>query len=304
MGFTYPSNLLSLFFLKVRPATKKAYQQDLENFRLYAKTDSIDAAVEILINLPHSQANLMVMHYKVELNRQELKLSTINRRISTLRSLVKEAKRQMIIPWTLEINNDKLLSPANQNYLTSNQIHTLLESSQAQKNPHKAKRDYAMIRLIYDQALKREVVAHLQLEDLNLSRKTLIIATHEESCNTVKKLTKATCKALKNWIVIRGSFPGPLFANLDLAKKGKGITSTSIYRIIRDIGKQCNLEVTPDLIRQSAIKKLMTHAERLGIDKNDIRSYSDFKSAASLKRYKKDRLSMQEELSKLVSELD
>lgn len=302
MGYLYSNKLLPFFFSKLSPATEKAYRQDLDHFSQYLNQTSLDEAIDMLIALPQTRANLLVMHYKAEMSQQGLKTATINRRVSTLRSLVKEARRLKLIPWHLEVNNDIAETPVKPIVLTSDQILQLMTTAKTQRHHIKSNRDHAIMRLIFDLALKREIVANLSFDSLNLKKKTLLLQQSDQTTPGLKKLSKPTCQALSDWLKVRGDEPGPLFTHLDSSKPMRSLSSTSIYRIVRDTGARCGIKVTPDSLRQSAIFKLMKHAETLGIDEKDLLTFSDHQSVASLKRYRTQKLSIQEKLTNLVSD--
>ena len=45
-----------------------------------------------------------------------------------------------------------------------------------------------------------------------------------------------TKESLTAWIKARGADPGPLFLNLDRARKGARLTGTSLYRLVKGYG--------------------------------------------------------------------
>ena len=64
---------------------------------------------------------------------------------------------------------------------------------------------------------------------------------------------------------------GPLFINFDRAGKGNGrLTSTSLYRIVRDLGKKIDLKVRPHGLRHAAI------TEALDLTNGNVRAVQRF----------------------------
>lgn len=294
-------SLFAELYKKARPATLEAYKHDLSTFAAYMGTQSSEQAVEQLLVLPNSQADLTVLHYKSQLCDQKLAISTVNRKISTLRSVINTAFNLQLIDWRLDIKNEKSPSKQASTDLCEKAISNLFNICKKQKNPKKAARDFAILRLMHDLALKRHLIAALQLEDYDDNSSTLHMQPESYKPGMSKKLPFVTKKALNEWLKLRGEGPGYLFFNLDNAKKGSGLSPTSIYRVVRDLGKKCGLKLFPDQIRQYAIRLIIERAEEIGIDEREILSFSDHKHLSSLKRLKKQKQQNQKTLSDWIS---
>lgn len=295
------SEVVQRYFPGKSGATLAAYATDLESFKEYLRVESVAAAVNLLCGLPEGQANLVVMHYRSELLQSGLKTNTVNRRLSTLRSLIKKACASGMIDWTLDIANESTDIGAQVQVLSTNEIGRLLKAALAQSSNKLAVRDYALFRVMYDLALKRHAIAALQFSDLDLERKTLVISLNRKQ----KKLPKPTFQSLRNWINQRGTEDGPLFTNYDAAcKKASGLSATSVYRIVKGLGETIGLHVTPEIIRNSAIAEAVNHARRLGFSPQEVLTFSDHKNSQSLKRFSKQRQVIQASLSNLVAAMD
>src|SRR5215212_10751342 len=88
------THLLDTFLAGRNPRTLAAYQADLEDFRRCMETPSLPPltvakAVEWLLGGRDSLANAYAFIYRSEMIKRGLQITTINRRLSTLRSLVK-----------------------------------------------------------------------------------------------------------------------------------------------------------------------------------------------------------------------
>jgi hypothetical protein len=69
---------------------------------------------------------------------------------------------------------------------------------------------------------------------------------------------------LRAWLEQRGLKPGPLFINFDRAQKGRRLTSTSIYRIVRDLDDQVQVGRHGDRIPGSTAVRRQTTLFRWG----------------------------------------
>jgi integrase/recombinase XerC len=295
-------HLLSEFFINKSSQTSKSYRSDLENFRRYLNLKNINDTIAHVIYAPHSQANLIVLHYKVEMLKTGTKPGTINRRLSTIRSLVRLAYNTGLIPWRLDITNEPL-SPNRLVEGDGEQIfQKVLKAAKNQKSTLKARRDTAIVRLLHDLALKRHSITALDLSDLNVSRRKLAVEIPGTKERVVKKLPLTTIKCLKNWLEIRGIKKGPLFVNFDHAGKGQRLTGSSIYRIVKQLGTECGIKASPQMIRNAAIQKALKIANIEGIESTQLIQFSNHRNPASLRRFQSKSMDIQSAISKLLSD--
>lgn len=132
----------------------------------------------------------------------------------------------------------------------------------------KATRDHAILRLLFDLALRRSPVTALDVEDVNLEARTLQvwIKGADEQDHQTRSLPRPTGQALRDWIGLRGDHPGPLFVALDPKNRGRRLTGTSIWRIVDDIARAVGERVWPHAVRHSSISEVVDRSRdvRLG----------------------------------------
>src|SRR5581483_1070632 len=63
----------------LKPATRKAYGEDLAAFAAWLGTPGTAAASAMLVAQQHGEANMMVFEYRSELLKRKLAASTVNR---------------------------------------------------------------------------------------------------------------------------------------------------------------------------------------------------------------------------------
>lgn len=295
------NNLLVAFYSNRSLSTCKSYRNDLEAFRRHLGELTIHDVIHQLIHTPHSQANLTVLHYKVKLLEQAVNPSTINRRLSSIRSLLKTAQKMNLIHWQLDIKNEKIKPYDKTRINGKHDFKKLLEIASTQNNQKKAARDCAILRLLHDLALKRSSITRINFSDLNTHTKKISVYLPGTSKKTIKSISNVTYQVLINWIKYRGEFEGPLFINFDHANKGKRLTGTSIYRTIRKFSEKCGLSAGPEEIRNGAISEVITKAEAMGIDLSEIKAFSDHKNIKNLIDFNKKKEETQKFLSDLVT---
>jgi len=79
----------------------------------------------------------------------------------------------------------------------------------------KARRDQAILRLLFDLGLRRESIVSLDLQHWSDETTTLQVMLKAHSQRMPKRLPPVTSDALKKWIEVRGTQDGPLFVRID-----------------------------------------------------------------------------------------
>src|SRR4051794_12252872 len=156
------TRLLDTFLAGRNPRTLAAYQTDLEDFRRFLETWSVyspstptvDEAVKGLLEGAKVMAGLYVIQYRQQMHERGLQVTTINRRLSTLRSLVKLANTHGLVTWTLSVENVPAPPYRNIGELGRKGFRALLKAASVQPGP-KGLRDVALLRLLHDLGLRR-----------------------------------------------------------------------------------------------------------------------------------------------------
>lgn len=271
-------NLIQSFLSGRNQKTIEAYRQDLEDFKAFLNAPSIDDAADFLLSSGHGQANSIALAYKTNLIGRGLQSATVNRRLASLRSLVKLARTLGMTTYTLEVENMKhtvyrdTKGPGKAGYKA------MLDKASLGKKEPKAIRDQAILHLLYDLGLRRGEVVNLDLEDLNLEAGTLKVLGKGKTQKVNLTIPTETKVALISWLQVRENEPGPLFLTLDPAKKGDGrLTGNGLYRVIKSLGKKSGLKsVRPHGLRHSAI------TEALNVTNGNYRAVVKFSRHANI----------------------
>ena len=99
--------LLDSFLSRKSERTIAAYRRHLDDFRRYLGAESVTQAARIFLS-EHGKANAISLNYRQRLIEKGLQSTTINRRLAALRSMSQMAKLLGMIPWTLQIKNQKV----------------------------------------------------------------------------------------------------------------------------------------------------------------------------------------------------
>src|SRR4051794_31266097 len=271
------TRLLDTFLAGRNPRTLAAYQADLEDFRRFLETCSIypptpptvGEAVKGLLENAEVMAGLYAREYRWQMRERGLQITTINRRLATLRSLVKLANTQGLVTWTLSVGNVPAQPYRDIGEPGREGFRTLLEAAGAQPGA-KGLRDVALLRLLHDLGLRRSEAVRLDVKDVDLPRNRILIPGRGQAPRELVSLPAPTRAALAAWLEARGSEPGPLFVNFDRAGKGRRLTGAAVYHIVGRLGAKAGLSVRPHGLRHLAITTALDRTN------GDVRAVATF----------------------------
>jgi len=264
------SRVLEAFLESRSSQTRRAYRGDFKTLARFLNTNTIEAAIEQVVEADSGDLNAIAIEYRTFLARLDLSPSTINRRLASLRSILKHARilgfntAQVAIPNVKSEQYRDTRGPGRKGFLR------MLEALE-DKDDRKSVRDRALLRLLYDVALRRGEIVSLNIDDIDLEQGLLNVLGKGRTQRKQLSLPTPTLNAVRAWMAIRGCQDhGPLFVSVDTASKGTRLSGRSIYRIVRTIGKQCGIRVTPHGLRHAAI------TAALDLTNGDVRAVQRF----------------------------
>jgi integrase/recombinase XerC len=117
-------------------------------------------------------------------------------------------------------------------------------------------RDYAILRLLWDNALRRNEICSLDVVDFSASGRLVILGKGRIQKSQID-LSLATTVAISQWLAARYNYRSsdPLFTSLDRRSKGHRLDGSTIYRLVREFSAAAGIDkiVSPHRIRHSAI---------------------------------------------------
>ena len=168
--------LVKIFLSNKSERTIAAYRKTLLTL-----PDSWESKTAISITLPDSfsqmeeeEPTLSLPSTREQMESRKLSPATINRRLSALRSMVEQAGTLGLVNWELKIKGPRSRSYRDTSGPGTRNVRRMLELVQA-RHDKKGVRDFAILRLLYDLALRRGEIVSLDLEDLDLE------AEHKDS---------------------------------------------------------------------------------------------------------------------------
>ena len=130
----------------------------------------------------------------------------------------------------------------------------MLDYSLRSKTP-KGVRDYAILRLLFDLALRASELCNLRIKDLDLKRCSIKVQGKGSREAQILTLSSSTIKALSPWLRIKGNADGPLFTQINRSSVNKPLTRQTIYQLVRKYGSWLILRPVLMALDTSALLK-------------------------------------------------
>jgi integrase/recombinase XerC len=296
---TGPAERLLIAFLAGRsPQTWRAYRQDLADFAAFVGVPLPTGAAQQLLAAGPGSANELALRYKADLLGRGLAAATVNRRLAALRSLLKLARTLGLVGWSLEVEGLRTEPYRDTRGPGAVGFRRLLEQL-AGRADAKGVRDRALLRLLFDLALRRSEVVRLDLADFDPQAGTVAVLGKGRTAKVALTLPTPTRTALEAWLAVRGQAAGPLFRSLDRAGKGNGrLSAAGLYALVRKLGEQVGLKVWPHGLRHAAITEAL---DRTGGDVRAVQRFSRHRDLRTLMIYDDRRTDLAGEVARQVA---
>lgn len=238
--------------------TKRAYEKDLNDFFMtITGSGATPQLINQFLNLSRFDAVKVGLQYKATMINRGLTEATINRRLAAIRSLVKYAKMIGLCEWDLnDVQGEKVKSYRDTSGVTVPQMSEMLKVPD--RSTAKGKRDYAMLRVFWELALRRGEVVKINIEDFDPETCTIAIlgkgkGTQKESMT----ITEKTRDAVLEWMSTRNNLTPatPLFVAVDRAYAGNRLTGEGIAKFVKNIAAAAGItkKMSPHRLRHSSI---------------------------------------------------
>lgn len=242
--------------------TKRAYKYDIDHFFIYLTGNvSTPNSIHEFVSLPRTKALEIVLTYKNWLITDEkLAESTINRRLSAIRSLISLAKTLGYCDYDLsEVTHEKIKSYRDTTGIDLEEFKNMLKIPD--KSTLKGKRDYAILLLFFETALRRGEVTKIMMDDYEPENKVIWIigkgrGTQKESIT----ISSVLVDVINDYLITRQeiftlSSSDSLFATTDRRTAGSMMSGEALRRIVRNIASNAGIKkpMSPHRLRHSSI---------------------------------------------------
>jgi integrase/recombinase XerC len=166
-------------------------------------------------------------------------------------------------------------------------------------------RDYALLLLLWSNALRRSEVSKANIADFDPTAKTLrIFGKGKGNQSEIISLGKATVNAIEAWLEARGEVATDkaLFVSVNTGYKDGRLSTQAIYNIVSDRCQNAGISkpMSPHRIRHSAITAAL---EATNGDVRRVQKLSRHSSLNTLLIYDDNRKNHQKEVSDLLDSL-
>jgi len=284
---------------KRSPHTQRCYRLDIENFLA-------DLGTELgkFLSLDRHGAYALVSRYKGDLIKKGLKSATINRRLAAIKSLVAFSYNCGHCEFMLEaIKSEKLSAYRDTTGIDPEAFKRVL--SAIDRTSLKGIRDYALLMLLWSNALRRSEVSKANIADFDPTAKTLrIFGKGKGNQSEIISLGKATVMAIESWLEARGEHQPDkaLFVSVNSGYRDGRLCTQAIYNIVSDRCQSAGISKTmsPHRIRHSSITAAL---EVTGGDVRRVQKLSRHSSLNTLLIYDDNRKNHQGEVTDILDGL-
>ena len=289
---------------KRSPNTRRTYAKGLKDFFLVmTQADPSPERIAWFLSLGRFEAIALVLRYRAGLLERGLTPATVNVRLSAVKSLVNYARKVGKCDYSLEdvdglrvetYRDTRGVSPDGFKQITAQvNVETL-----------KGKRDIAILRLLWDNALRRAEVCSLNVGDYQPGDSTLLIKGKGKLTKEPITLSGKAISLINEWLGVIGDRPldNPLFCTVDRATFGHRLSGNAIYNIVRDTAKAAGLEkvMSPHRIRHSAITAAL---DATNGDTRKVQKLSRHRNLNTLMIYDDNRHQHQAEVTGILADL-
>lgn len=279
--------------------TQRVYRRDIENFLA-----DIGTELGKFLSLDRHGAYAIVSRYKGELITKGLKSATINRRLAAIKSLVCFSYNCGYCEFMLEaVKSEKLCAYRDTSGIDPDTFKRVLGG--IDRETLKGIRDYALLLLLWSNALRRSEVSKANISDFDPTAKTLrIFGKGRGNQSEIISLGTGTVNAIESWLEARGEHQPDkaLFVSVNPGYKDGRLSTQGIYDIVSDRCQAAGISkvMSPHRIRHSSITAAL---EATGGDVRRVQKLSRHSSLNTLLIYDDARKNHQKEVSDLLDGL-
>ncbi len=281
---------------KRSPHTQRVYRKDITNF-----ITDVDMTLGKFLSGDRFQGHELLTRYKGQMISKELTPATINRRLAAIKSLVSHAYQCGHCEFTLEtVKGEKMHQYRDTSGIGLDRFKDVLNG--VDRSNIIGIRDYALLVLLWSNALRRSEVAKASIKDFDPDGMTLRIygkgrGTEAETVS----LGKGTVMAISTYLEMREDVnpDAPLFVAHKPGYIGHRLHTNSIYKIVQKWCKEAGITkaMSPHRIRHSSI------TTALDVTDGDVRKVQKLSRHANLNTlmiYDDNRVNAQREVTALL----
>jgi integrase/recombinase XerC len=293
------------------PNTRRTYAKGLKDFFVtMIGAEPTPQVIGGFLCLNRFEAISLVLRYRAGLVARGLRPATINVRLSAVKSLVNYARKIGKCQFSLEdveglraetYRDTTGVSPDGFKQITA----------AVNGDSLKGKRDLAIFRLLWDNALRRAEICSLNIEDYQPQESRLWIKGKGKLTKEPISLSGKAIGLIDDWLGDIGDAKGtrsdrptdnPLFCTVDRATFGHRLSGNAIYNLVRNTAESAGITkiIGPHRIRHSAITAAL---DATNGDTRKVQKLSRHKNLNTLMIYDDNRHQHQAEVTGILADL-
>lgn len=280
-------------------ATRRSYAAGLKDFfRREFDTAVSPETIGTFLNLSEHEAIGQVLAYRGHLLEAGLSAATLNARLAALRSFVTHAAKRGLCAFRLnDIKSVKAQSYKDTRGISIDSFQQLIDVIDRSKPM--GKRDYAMLRLLWDNALRRAEVCGLDRADFYPQEARLMLKGKGQLDKESIDLAPATVIAIVDWLDGMGESQSPA---LFVSSRDARLSVDRLYQIVGKLAKVAGIDrvMSPHKIRHSSITALL---DLNGGDVRSAQAHSRHKNLSTLIRYDDGRQQLQGKAARALADV-
>jgi integrase/recombinase XerC len=287
----------SFLSLQIKETTQRAYSKSLADFchKVYSSL-SLSDALQSFLSLSQFDALHQVLTYRKLLIDRKLSSATINQRLSALKSLVDYARKRGLCSFTLiDVKGLRSQKYRDTRGRTVDEYRSVL--AQIDRSTLMGKRDYAICRLLWDNALRRgEIVSLDRSNFLPQESRLMILGKGTLELQSID-LNLAVVTAINDYLLAKLDSVNPA---LFVSNNGNQLDGKDIARIVKKYAEPVGIDLSPHRVRHSAITAYLDLSEG---NVRAAQSLSRHQNLSTLMIYDDNRHQLQGKASKDLGDL-
>ncbi len=254
--------------------TVNAYMKDLEHFEDFVVSRGIDRITDV--------SNSDIVAYLMELKKQGRSKSTVNRRLTSIRTFYKFLLREgKVRENPAEDMKSPRIEKKDIEFLSIDEVNKLMTLPD---ESIKGIRDRAILELMYATGIRASELIDMKLDDLNM-RMGFVKCTGEHSKARIIPIGRPARHALEDYVydarpvLLKNSTNEKLFVNY----AGESMTRQGLWKILKEYGEEAGLKIrlTPQVLRNS----FAVHMLQNGADIKSIQELMGHEDIAATQAY-------------------
>jgi site-specific recombinase XerD len=210
---------------------------------------ALDELSEFCVDRRQPISRTLILAFRAGLLERNLSASTINVKLSAVRKLITEAKRAGILgaeeaAQMTDVPNVRQQGTRIGNWLTKDQAKELL--AVPDRSTMKGKRDYAILALLIGCALRRNELAMLNVETIQLREGRWVLA---DLCGKGRRIRTVAVpmwvkQGINAWMTAAGVEDGRLLRRVTKSgkPKGEGLSDWAVWSVVEQAAKEIGIE--------------------------------------------------------------